>query len=252
MRATKLLFVQNDDVSGPGTLEQAARDDGWDLELWMPYRDDTSTPDPGDYAGVVAFGGRVAPGSQQPWLKRERSFLVAALRRGVPYLGICLGAELLAQVAAGSTPGAAPDQVGWRRLSPTTAAADDPVLNDLDRLVFEWHYNGIRSPGQATVLATTGEEVQAFRVGHSAWGVQFHLEVDLAQIALFTVLATPTGTAPVDGAQLRRESAMHGPANAAWARRVMTRFGAVCRGMRSESVGTAAAPRAPRRAGDTA
>jgi GMP synthase-like glutamine amidotransferase len=222
----RVLVIQNDPQSGPGVLEQALYERGVQLDYRFPYRD-TGDVDLEAYGAILSFGGRATPRFEAPWLERERALVRRIVAAGIPYLGVCLGGELLAQAAGGAAPSDPPTQIGWRELRPTPAAADDPLFHDVARPAFEWHYNGIRAPGRATVLARSADErlAQAFRVGSAAWGVQFHLEIDLDMAAAFIVrFPGMVREASVDPNGLRRRTAELAPGNVAWARDVVARL----------------------------
>lgn len=148
-------------------------------------------PDHDQVAGAVVMGGPMNAGEVgvHPELASEHEWLAAALRRGMPVLGICLGAQLLAralgaEVRAGEGPemGYAPVEI----LDP-----DDPLLGALapSTTVLHWHGDVFDLPEGAKHLARSERtEVQAFRHGN-AWGVLFHPESDFALLEAW--LAVP-------------------------------------------------------------
>jgi GMP synthase (glutamine-hydrolysing) len=141
-------------------------------------------PDHDEVAGAVVMGGpmNVDEVGRFPGLAMEREWLAEAVRRELPLLGICLGAQLLAralgaEVRLGEGPeiGVAPVEVG---------DADDPVLGGLapSTEVLHWHGDVFGLPDGAQPLASSAmTEHQAFRAGN-AWGVLFHPEADLALV----------------------------------------------------------------------
>jgi len=231
--ALRLLVVQNDPESGPGTLEHALMEGGADLEFWLPFRGESAPPLDG-FAGVFAFGGTVNPDEdeEEPWLSEVREYVGEAVERGVPYLGVCLGGQLLAQSAGGEASSEThPDEIGWWELEVADEVKRDPLfggLRDGER-VFQHHSYGITAPPDATVLATTQGDHQLFRVGEAAWGVQFHLEVDLPVLAikLVTSLEELEG-ASIDAKALRLESAENVERLRALGEQVAYRFLALC------------------------
>jgi len=90
--ALRLLIVQNDPESGPGTLEYALMAGGADLEFWLPFREEPAPP-LDSFAGVLVFGGATNPDEDEaePWLSEVREYIGEVVERGVPYLGVCLG-----------------------------------------------------------------------------------------------------------------------------------------------------------------
>ena len=115
----------------------------------------------------------------------DRTLTREAVEAGVPYLGVCLGAQILARALDRPVMKAARREVGFQPVHPTEAASDDALLSgftDGDR-VFQWHEDTFDLPEGATLLATDDDVPhQAFRVGDLAWGIQFHFEVDGAEL----------------------------------------------------------------------
>ena len=138
------------------------------------------------YDAVLVFGGAMHADqdSRHPWLHDETVWLRQLLGRGVPVLGICLGAQLLAR-AAGSWVGPLPEpEIGWVEVELTEAGAGDPVLSALPRSfeAFQWHHYTYGLPDGAVELARNGACTQGFRLGEACWGVQFHPEVTAVQL----------------------------------------------------------------------
>jgi GMP synthase (glutamine-hydrolysing) len=147
----------------------------------------TPLPRPLDaYGGVLVFGGSMHADQDDhhPWLREENLFLQRLLDLHKPLLGICLGAQLLAKAAHASVFPASTPEIGWYPVELTEDAADDPLLRRLPTrfAAFHWHYYAHTLPSGAVELARNDVCSQAFRLGDSAWGVQFHPEVTLAQV----------------------------------------------------------------------
>jgi GMP synthase-like glutamine amidotransferase len=115
-----------------------------------------------------------------PWLAAEKRTIAEAVAAGVPYWGVCLGAQLLASALGTEVaPGPAPE-LGVLEVELTPHAEGDPVFATAPPRfsTVQWHGDTYELPGGAVHLArSTGYEQQAFALG-SAYGVQFHLEVD--------------------------------------------------------------------------
>jgi GMP synthase (glutamine-hydrolysing) len=147
-----------------------------------------------EISGIVLFGGvmNVDRIDEHPFLGDERAYVRAAVDAGVPYLGICLGAQMLARALDHPVYPAGVREIGFHPLHPEPAAAEDPLLSvfrDGDR-VFHWHQDTFELPGGATLLATGDTiRIQAFRYRTAAWGVQFHVEVDRDEIDLWLKIA---------------------------------------------------------------
>jgi GMP synthase (glutamine-hydrolysing) len=142
-------------------------------------------------AGAVAMGGpmNVDEVDVHPELRTEREWLAEAVRRGLPVLGICLGAQLLARaLGAEVRPGEMPE-LGYAPVE--VLVPDDPILGGLapSTTVLHWHGDVFNLPEGAEHLACSAKtEVQAFRRGN-AWGVLFHPESDFALLEAW--LAVP-------------------------------------------------------------
>jgi GMP synthase-like glutamine amidotransferase len=140
----------------------------------------TGDPPARDYDAVLVFGGSAQVDQPHDWLTDERDFVRALIDRGVPTLGVCLGSQLLAQVAGGETGPAPAPEVGWYEVGLTREASGDPLFRALPGrfAAFQWHSYGFGLPPGATALAHGPEgALQACRVGEAAWGIQFHAEV---------------------------------------------------------------------------
>jgi GMP synthase-like glutamine amidotransferase len=120
-------------------------------------------------------------------------------------LGICLGAQLLAKAAHSWVAPADEPEIGWYPVDLTDDSADDPLLGRLPERfeAFQWHYYAHGVPAGATELARSRVCTQAFRLGDTAWGVQFHPEVTLEQVEGWLQDDEPV---PIDRARLLAET----------------------------------------------
>jgi len=225
-----ILIVQHQPDSGPGALEVPLRRGGFELDFWFPP--DAPRPSLDGIAGVVSLGGLAAPEDTDaaPWLTDERALIDDALGRSTPFLGVCLGAQLLALEAGGSVEHAS--EHGWTSVEAPPAAPPDPLLQALGAPcdVFQWHDWAFRAPSDAYLLAASGTAQQAFRVGERAWGVQFHLELTLSIAAEWMVVSRDTlAEHGEDPDVLRAETADREGEWLARAHRVAARFAEICR-----------------------
>jgi GMP synthase (glutamine-hydrolysing) len=226
-----ILIIQHQPDSGPGALEVPLRRTGFDLDFWFPQ--ETPRPSLDGTGGVISLGGLAAPEdtTEEPWLSDERALIREALNRSTPFLGICLGAQLLALETGGSVDRAS--EHGWSRVDPAAGEDHDPMLHTLGMPcdVFQWHDWAFRTPSHGTLLAVSDTAHQAFRIGDLAWGLQFHVELTLAIASEWMVLSRDTLVANgVDPDDLRAETADREDEWRARATRLAATFAKICRG----------------------
>ena len=159
----------------------AVRARGAELDSWLRAETDSPPADPHTYDAVLTCGGAMHADQEDehPWLREEKALLADLIERGVPLLGVCLGAQLLAQAAGGVARRAREPEIGWHRVEVTQEGRDDPLLAPLSPrfTAFQWHSYEFSLPPDATALATSPVCLQAFRLAGPAWGIQFHAEV---------------------------------------------------------------------------
>jgi len=180
----RVLAIVHQPDAGPGVFADAVRRQGWELQEW-PITEGTPHPDAmANFQAVMVFGGAVNADQEaaHPWLRNEKQLLAALLARGMPLLGVCLGAQMLAEAAGAPARRADSPEIGWVEVQVTNAGATDPLIGPLaPRLsAFEWHSYEFPLPAGAVALARSATCLQAFRVGERAWGIQFHAEVTAA------------------------------------------------------------------------
>lgn len=176
---------------------------GLPVEVRCVERGDRVPTAAGGYAGIIIGGGLipVIDAERHPFMQRELRLIRDAMTRNVPYLGICLGAQLLA-AALGEIAEPAPGNQSELGYHPIESL--DPIMGAL-QYVFQWHWEGVALPRGATLLAS-GEvfRTQAFRAGRNAYGLQFHPCVGREQIASW-ITSFPSDRIAGDRSALIRE-----------------------------------------------
>jgi GMP synthase (glutamine-hydrolysing) len=200
---SRLLVFQHVAAEPLGTLDPLIRNRGHRIKFVNFERTPDAQPNVDRYRGLIVLGGpmNVSDREHRAHLTIEMATIERALAQDKPVLGICLGAQLLAHVLGAPVRRHANSEVGWYTLSRTTA--QDPVLGDFGRAtpVFQWHHCSFDIPHGATHLARTATcENQAFRYGASAYGLQFHPEVDAPLIERW--LGTPGYREDIDPERL--------------------------------------------------
>jgi GMP synthase (glutamine-hydrolysing) len=167
-----------------GVFDETVESEGHALERWSPPLGGAPQP-AGSYDAVLVFGGSMHPDQDErfPWLETEAAFLRDVLAEGVPAIGVCLGAQLLARAAGSWVAPAQRPEVGWFEVELTPAGREDPVLGVLGAgtTAFQWHHYTFGIPDGGLELARSEVCTQAFRRGN-AWGIQFHAEVTQAML----------------------------------------------------------------------
>ncbi len=133
--------------------------------------------------GVVAFGGdqSVTRIDSDPMLLASAEFLRSCVARDLPVFGVCLGAQLMAHALGGSVARLPRRMVEWAPIEVLPAGAGDPVAGALPdgAMALHWNEDGFQPPPDGVeLLARVSAGGEMFRFGTSAWGIQFHPEVD--------------------------------------------------------------------------
>ena len=212
----RVLSIVHDPAAtgGGGLFERVVVERGDHLDRWVVAEGDAAPGDPGRWDAVMVFGGAMHPDqdAEHPWLHGEVAFIERALEQGVPTIGVCLGAQLLARAAGAWVGPAASAEVGWFTVELNDDGAADPVLGVLPRRVdaFQWHYYTFELPEGAVELARSDAVRQAFRLGDRAWGIQFHAEVDERMLDHWFVDGASELPKPIDEIRAETDSLLGG------------------------------------------
>lgn len=181
--ADRWAVLQHVPWEGPGLIASIARSRGLSIDVHRLDLNPTM-PQADGLRGLIVMGGPmgVYERSKYPHLASEVTLIAEMVRRGRPVLGVCLGAQLLANALGANVYCGPSSEIGFGDVDLSTAAKQDPLFENLpDPLpVFHWHADTFDLPHGAHLLARNSHyEHQAFRLGSNAYGLQFHIEADL-------------------------------------------------------------------------
>lgn len=168
-----------------GRLEGTFRSLGYRVRYLDAPEEDLSGVDVRAADLLVVLGGPpgVADRQRFPFLADELRLIEERIRSGLPLMGICLGAQLIAHALGGEVRAGAVSELGWGGIQLTPAGRNAPLRYLAETPVLHWHTDNIVLPPDAELLAATDLcPVQAFRHGAQILGLQFHPEVGIPEM----------------------------------------------------------------------
>lgn len=173
----RVLIILHQETSSPGRVGQMLQAKGFDLDIRRPVLGQELPATLQDHVGAVVFGGPMSANDRDDFVIAETDWLSVPLAENKPFLGICLGAQMLVNHLGGRVygdPGGL-TEIGWYPMEATKAGKDLMVWPEM---VYQFHREGFDLPNGAELLATAeAYPNQAFRYGDNAWGIQFHAEL---------------------------------------------------------------------------
>lgn len=175
-----LHVLQHVPHEGPGTIAEWAADRGHDLDVTHLY-DDEPLPTVEDVDWLVVLGGPMGVGDEHrhPYLVDETELIARAITTGKPVLGICLGAQLIADALGAEVSEHRSTEIGWYPVEARHRAADTLLGEALPEefVPLHWHGDSFEVPEDATLaFASEACTNQAFVYDDRVVGLQFHLE----------------------------------------------------------------------------
>jgi GMP synthase (glutamine-hydrolysing) len=214
-----VLIVLHQEHSSPGRIGLELKKRGIPLDIRRPRFDDPLPKTLKDHAGAVIFGGPQSANDKDEFIRREIDWIGVPLKEKKPYLGICLGAQMLAR-HLGARVYKHPEghaEVGYYPIRPTEAGRS--VCETWPDQVYQWHREGFDLP-KGTELLAEGDcfPVQAFSTLGTAFALQFHMDVTHAMMCRWTTRGHERMTLP--NAQQRHQHfegrILHDTACKAW------------------------------------
>ncbi|OHB86731.1 MAG: hypothetical protein A3D13_01160 [Planctomycetes bacterium RIFCSPHIGHO2_02_FULL_40_12] len=178
----KVIIIKHIDIEGPGTIGDFLDGSGIPYHVIDIFNGEPLPDSLSDTSAVIVLGGpmNVYEEDKYPFLKQEDEFLKEVIEKGLPTLGFCLGAQLIAKAKGAIVKKAPQKEIGWFQISLNKNGSSDPLFQEfpVEVDVFQWHGDTFDIPDGAVKLAES--ELcpnQAFRIGNNIYGLQFHVEV---------------------------------------------------------------------------
>ena len=201
-----ILTIIHKETTVPGLVGRKLNEMGYALDIRAPILGEPLPDDLENYAAALLFGGPMSVNDDEPYLHKEAAWVQQVLAARLPYLGICLGAQLLAKVLGAKVQPhrKALEEIGYYAVYATAAGKG---LFPPQMMVYQWHKEGFTLPEGAVLLAR-GDDFpnQAFRWGDRAYAVQFHPEMTADMLDFWTTQGADLLSAP--NAQSRPQQLM--------------------------------------------
>lgn len=181
-----ILIIKHVSIEGPGTISAFLEKQEF-ATGFVDFQKGDALPDCLDtIGGVIVLGGpmNVYEDEKYPFLNEEDAFIKKIIAQGIPLLGVCLGAQLIAKAAGAAVRTKNFKEIGWHPVTITPAGRQDFMFEGMGEKieVFQWHEDAFEIPAGATLLAESAKCPQAFRLGECTYAFQFHFEVTPAMI----------------------------------------------------------------------
>jgi GMP synthase (glutamine-hydrolysing) len=232
-----ILILRQVAHESAGTLEKALTVAGVEFRYLDLFRKCPPSVISGDIAGLIVLGGpmNVDEVEKHPFLVDEIQWIRQAAQAGIPMLGICLGSQLLAKAFGAKVYPNGTKEIGWYPLELTPAAAEDRLFagSTPNLTVFQWHGDTFDLPPGAIHLAQSPLcRNQAFRIGTSVYGLQFHIEMTSEMVENWLTESDNCGELAsldyIDPKLIRQKTPHEMPGLQNLAAKVLGRFAELC------------------------
>jgi len=171
-------YLQHVPFEGLGSIEPWLQSAGYEISRTQ-FFNSGNLPDIGDIDLLVILGGPMSVNdeTEHPWLVKEKEFIRGAIEAGKSVLGICLGAQLIANSMGGEVFANSKKEIGWFPAEAVDFEGTSVFQFPKETEVFHWHGETFSLPkGAVQIAKSKGCENQAFQIGGNVIGLQFHLE----------------------------------------------------------------------------
>ena len=162
----RALHIQNESTDPAGLFVDALERHGFTVDTLHPYAGDELPASLDGIDALVAGGGLVDThqAGEHPWLAQEIELVREALERRTPYMGLCLGAQVLTEAAGGTVYRCEPHEIGWHEVELTSYKEGNRLFGGLPQRfeAFQWHHYAHGLPDGAVALARNDACLQAF------------------------------------------------------------------------------------------
>lgn len=186
-------YFQHVPFEGLGHIETWLKENHHHISATKFFETDFLLPDISKIDALIVMGGPmgVYDEAQFPWLKQEKAFIKSCVQSGKNVLGICLGAQLIADCLGAKVVSAKNKEIGWFPVFPTEECKQIAWFYELFKhhpVVFHWHGDQFEIPQDSTLnLLYSGANInQAFYYNRHIIGLQFHLEVTIESLRQMT------------------------------------------------------------------
>jgi GMP synthase-like glutamine amidotransferase len=171
-------YLQHVPFEGLGSIEPWLQNYGYEISSTQFFNSGV-LPEIENVDLLVVMGGPMSVNDEQEhsWLAKEKQYIKSVIYEGKPVLGICLGAQLIANAMGGEVFQNSVKEIGWFPVEAVESKSNSVYQFPKETEVFHWHGETFSLPkGAVKIAESKGCENQAFQIGSNVIGLQFHLE----------------------------------------------------------------------------